>query len=122
MSRFTSLFPSGFLGASAGNKERSAPADSLKLRFSLETLPNSRRFTFTHDVRAEVLSELYDALWGQYMSFFVPSTLSTLPPNTVLSHVQKRYNFHGAGNTGSNNPGHSCGHIFVKGESCYRCK
>ena len=121
MSRLSSLFTSSLLGGSSNVKDRSTDGFT-KLRFSLETLPSSRRFTFTPAVRAEVLTELYDAFWGPYASFFIPSALSGIPSNTLLSHVQTRYNFHGAGTQESAGMGRSCGHIFDKGESCYRCK
>ena len=45
-----------------------------------------------------------------------------MPPGTLLSDVQIRLGYMGAGAEQPIIPGRTCGHIFVKGESCYRCK
>ena len=121
MSRLSQLFSTGLLGGAMGQRDRTT--DGLtRLRFALETLASSKKYIFTPAVRAEILSELYETFWGQHMAYFAPTTLTKMPPYLLLSEVQNRYVFHGADTEDPVIPGRSCGHIFVKGESCYRCK
>lgn len=127
MSRITSLLPTSFLGG--GNSHRDRTTDGLtRLRFTLETLPGSKKYIFTPATRLEILSELYETFWGPHGHRFLPSGINIaslpmrppLPP--LLSEIQTHYAFHGAGVEEPIVPGRSCGHIFLKGESCYRCK
>ncbi|KZT42813.1 hypothetical protein SISSUDRAFT_979604 [Sistotremastrum suecicum HHB10207 ss-3] len=104
---------------------RDRPGDGLsRLRFTLETIPTSRKQNFTAATRAEILSELYSAFWGQHSYLFLPNAnASSLSPNTLLSEAQKKFGFGGNGRDEDPPvPGRSCGRIFQKGESCYRCK
>ena len=102
---------------------RDRTTDGLtRLRFTLETLPGSKKFIFTPGTRAEILTELYETFWGPHGQCFLPATIASLPMHGLLSDVQTRYGFHGAGIEEPVVPGRSCGHIFVRGESCYRCK
>ncbi|KZT09063.1 uncharacterized protein LAESUDRAFT_723368 [Laetiporus sulphureus 93-53] len=90
-----------------------------RLRFALETMPGSRKYVFTPATRAEILSELYDAFWGPYAHLFLPNSNSSLPLHAMLSEVQ---------NSATSQkdppviPGRPCGHIFKRGEACFRCK
>ena len=93
-----------------------------RLRFTLETLPGSKKCIFTPGTRMEILSELYETFWGQNGSYFLPSAIQNAPVQQLLSELQVRYSFHGAGGEMPIVPGRSCGHIFAKGEACYRCK
>jgi len=102
---------------------RERTSDPLShLRFALETMPGSRKYVFTPATRAEILSELYDAFWGPYAHLFLPNSNSSLPFHATLSEVQASLGFAGAGRGEYIIPGRSCGRIFKKGESCYRCK
>ncbi|KAH7923758.1 hypothetical protein BV22DRAFT_1092243 [Leucogyrophana mollusca] len=120
MSGFTSFFPTKFLPSM---NPRDRPSDPLsRLRFALETMPGSRKYVFTPATRAEILSELYDAFWGPYSHLFLPLSNSSLPMHATLSDVQSELSFAGAGSEEPIIPGRPCGHIFSKGESCFRCK
>ncbi|KAI0719055.1 hypothetical protein C8T65DRAFT_604021 [Cerioporus squamosus] len=119
MSSLSSFFPSRFLGSMHSNP-RDRQTDPLsRLRFTLETMPGSRKYNFTTATRAEILAELYDAFWGPYAHLFLPNSNSSLPLHATLSEVQAS-----AGQLKENQvlPGRPCGHIFKKGESCFRCK
>ncbi|KAH7884205.1 hypothetical protein F5I97DRAFT_1672195 [Phlebopus sp. FC_14] len=120
MSGFMALFNSKFPPTM---NPRDRPSDPLsRLRFALETMPGSRKYVFTPATRAEILSELYDAFWGPYAYLFLPSPNSSLPMHATLSQVQAELDFAGAGSAEPVVPGRPCGHIFMKGESCFRCK
>ncbi|TDL22308.1 hypothetical protein BD410DRAFT_256866 [Rickenella mellea] len=121
MSRLTSLFAGSLLGSAPGPRDR-ATEGIARLRFALETMPGSRKYVFAPSTRAEILSELYDSFWGPYAHMFQPASTASLPMQTLLSEVQIRHAFCGAGGEEQSILGRSCGHIFVKGESCYRCK
>lgn len=102
---------------------RDRPSDPLsRLRYNLETMPSSRKYIFSIATRAEVLSELYDAFWGPYSHLFLPLSNPSLPKHATLSNVQADLGFAGAGSEDPIVPGRPCGHIFSKGESCFRCK
>ncbi|KAI0063243.1 hypothetical protein BV25DRAFT_1824839 [Artomyces pyxidatus] len=98
------------------------PDPGSRLRSALETMPGARKYSFTAATRAEILSELYDAFWGPYAHLFLPLSNSSLPLHATLSEVQTRLNFAGAAGEEPPAPGKSCGYIFKKGESCFRCK
>ena len=120
MSRITSFL--GSFGANAAAPQNRTTDGLTRLRFTLETLPSSKKYIFEPAIRSEILSELYDTFWGPHGSYFLPNAISYLPVHYLLSEVQTRYGFHGAGSDPPIVPGRSCGHIFTKGESCYRCK
>ncbi|THH31562.1 hypothetical protein EUX98_g2617 [Antrodiella citrinella] len=82
-------------------------------------MPGSRKYVFTPATRAEILSELYDAFWGSYAHLFLPNSNSSLPLHVTLSEVQMKA---GMNKEQVLTPGRPCGHIFKKGESCFRCK
>lgn len=84
-------------------------------------MPGSRKYVFTPSTRAEILAELYDSFWGSYAHLFLPNSNSSLPLNVTLSEVQARAGV-GAAKEPTVTPGRPCGHIFKKGESCFRCK
>ncbi|KAI5118525.1 hypothetical protein M0805_007693 [Coniferiporia weirii] len=118
MSRLSSLFS---LGGSTTPQSRTT--DGLtRLRFTLETLPGSKKCIFSPGTRSEILAELYETFWGPHGSYFLPNAISYQPVQLLLSEVQTRYGFHSAGTEPPIVPGRPCGHIFLKGESCYRCK
>ncbi|CEL59965.1 E3 ubiquitin-protein ligase UBR1 [Rhizoctonia solani AG-1 IB] len=104
-----------FLGISQGTR----PNDPLaRLRFALETMPGSRKHVFSNGTRADVIKELYDAMWGNYSHLFV--TWGTpLAPDVLLGDAQ-RENIPGVDDLPV--PGRGCGHIFKRGESCFRCR
>ncbi|PFH47196.1 hypothetical protein AMATHDRAFT_152756 [Amanita thiersii Skay4041] len=102
---------------------RDRPSDPLShLRFVLETMPGSRKYVFTPATRAEILSELYDAFWGQYAHLFLPNSNTSLPLHHTLNEVQVSLGFSGAGQPDPPYPGKICGQIIGKGESCFRCR
>lgn len=91
-----------------------------RIHYTLETMPASRKYTFTSATRTEILSELYDAFWGPFAHLFLPnSSNSSLPLGITLSEVQAAA---GPPKEPPVIPGRPCGHIFKKGESCFRCK
>ena len=120
MSRLSSLL--SFAAGSTMSPQNRTTDGLTRLRFTLETLPGSKKYIFTPATRCEILSELYETFWGPHGNFFLPNAISYLPVQALLSEVQTRYGFHGAGGDPPIIPGRSCGHIFTKGESCYRCK
>lgn len=121
MSSFVSLFNTSRHPVTMNPRDR--PSDPLsRLRYSLETMPSSRKYIFSIATRAEVLSELYDAFWGPYSHLFLPLSNPSLPKHATLSNVQADLGFAGAGSEDPIVPGRPCGHIFSKGESCFRCK
>lgn len=120
MSSFSSFLPFRGLG-SMGSRDR--PTDSVAhLQKSFETMPANRKYAFRPETRAEILSELYAAFWGPYAHLFLPNSNSSLPLHKTLSEVQTLSKFAGAGADDIPVPGRHCGHIFRKGECCFRCK
>ncbi|KAI0782190.1 hypothetical protein C8Q75DRAFT_727881 [Abortiporus biennis] len=117
MSGLSSFFPSKFLGSMHPRDRADSPL--ARLRFALDTMPGSRKYVFTPATRAEILSELYDAFWGPYSHMFLPNSNSSLPLHCTLSDVQERAS---TSKEPLTTPGRPCGHIFKKGESCFRCK
>ncbi|CAE6480929.1 unnamed protein product [Rhizoctonia solani] len=104
-----------FLGISQGTR----PNDPLaRLRFALETMPGSRKHVFSNGTRADVLKELYDAMWGNYSHLFI-NWGTPLAPDALLGDAQ-RENIPGVDDLPT--PGRGCGHIFKRGESCFRCR
>lgn len=119
MSGFPSF--SRFL-SSMNPRDRSSDPIS-HLRFVLETMPGSRKYEFEPSARSDILYQLYDSLWGPYSALFLPEALDgALPPGALLSEAQIALSFLGAGKSEMVVPGRPCGHIFRKGESCFRCK
>ncbi len=112
-----------FFFSKLNSRERSV--DGLaRLRYALETMPNSRKSQFNSAARSTILTELYDAFWGSHAHLFLPSAAALGSPlQNLLSEVQKKAGF---GGNGRDNdpvvPGRVCGRVFQKGESCYRCK
>ncbi|EAU93649.2 hypothetical protein CC1G_02879 [Coprinopsis cinerea okayama7 len=95
------------------------------LRFSLEIMPGSRKYVFTPAARAEILTKLYASLMGSggNQKYFLPKGVNNVPQHQLLSEYQASVGFSGAGKDDDQIvPGRPCGHIFKKGESCYRCK
>lgn len=120
MSALSSIFP--FKGLGSANPRDRPPDPVSRLRATLESMPVTRKYVFTPSTRAEILSELYDALWGPYSHLFLPNSNSSLPLHATLADVQARLNFAGAALNDPPVPGRPCGYIFKKGESCFRCK
>jgi E3 ubiquitin-protein ligase UBR1 len=120
MSGLSSIFP--FKGLGSTNLRDRPPDPVSRLRATLESMPVTRKYVFTPATRAEILSELYDALWGPYSHLFLPNSNSSLPQHTTLAEVQARLNFAGVAPNDPPVPGRPCGYIFKKGESCFRCK
>ncbi|KAF9259157.1 hypothetical protein L218DRAFT_981591 [Marasmius fiardii PR-910] len=123
MTTLSSFFTPKFLSSSNPRGERSNANDgSSHFRYILETMPSQRKYNFTAETRAEILSELYDAFWGSYAHLFLPNSNSSLPMHATLSGVQASLGFCGAGKDGPLIPGRPCSHVLKKGESCFRCK
>jgi E3 ubiquitin-protein ligase UBR1 len=123
MSGLSSFIGARLLGTGnrAGTSDRTqTPLEAL--RFTLETMPGARKHIFTPSTRAEILSALYDSFWGPYAHLFLPNSNSSLPMHALLSEVQFKLKFSGAGGEEPVVPGRPCGHIFMKGQSCFRCK
>ena len=118
MSSLSSFLPARLLGMHSNPRDRQTDPLS-RLRFTLETMPGSRKYLFTPATRAEILAELYDAFWGSYAHLFLPNSNSSLPLHATLSEVQASI---GMLKEPQVIPGRPCGHIFKKGESCFRCK
>ena len=109
MSSLTSFFPSRLLGSMHSNP-RDRQTDPLsRLRFTLETMPGSRKYNFTSATRAEILAELYDVFWGSYAHLFLPNSNSSLPLHATLSEVQASV---GQFKEPQIIPGRPCGYIF----------
>ncbi|KAI0367458.1 hypothetical protein BV20DRAFT_970410 [Pilatotrama ljubarskyi] len=119
MSGLSSFFPAKLLGSMHSNPRERQTDPLSRLRFTLETMPGSRKYNFTPATRAEILAELYDAFWGPYAHLFLPNSNSSLPLHATLSEVQANV---GQFKEPQIVPGRPCGHIFKKGESCFRCK
>ena len=81
-------------------------------------MPGSRKHLFSSGTRADVLKELYDAMWGAHAHLFVPWG-APLAPDTLLGDAQ-RENIPGVDDLPT--PGRGCGRIFKRGESCFRCR
>ncbi|QRV76966.1 E3 ubiquitin-protein ligase UBR1 [Ceratobasidium sp. AG-Ba] len=79
-------------------------------------MPGSRKHVFSSGTRADVLKELYDAMWGPYAHLFV-TWGGTLPQDMLLADAQRE---HIPGVDDLPTPGRGCGHIFKRGESCFR--
>ncbi|KAL0565072.1 E3 ubiquitin-protein ligase ubr1, partial [Marasmius crinis-equi] len=130
MSALSSFFTPKFLSSSTRNTtsnsesslSSSSSTSTSSLRYTLESMPGQRKYTFTPATRAEILSELYDAFWGPYAHLFLPNSNSSLPMHALLSEVQASLGFCGAGKEGPVVPGRPCSHVLKKGESCFRCK
>ncbi|KAF8627096.1 hypothetical protein AX15_004547 [Amanita polypyramis BW_CC] len=100
-----------------------SPSDPLShLRFVLETMPGSRKYVFTPATRAEILSELYEAFWGQHVGLFLPGSTPAFLPNHTLHQTQVALGFASAGQSDLPYPGKVCSRTIVKGESCFRCR
>ncbi|KAH9850612.1 hypothetical protein C2E23DRAFT_734790 [Lenzites betulinus] len=120
MSGLSSFFPAKLLGSMHSNPRERQTDPLSRLRFTLETMPGSKKYNFTSTTRAEILAELYDAFWGPYAHLFLPNSNSSLPfRNAALHEVQAAA---GLSKDPQIVPGRPCGHIFKKGESCFRCK
>lgn len=97
---------------SMNSRERTA--DPLaRVRFALETVATSKK----PHTRADIFPVLYDALWAPYASSFIPGAVNTPPMLLSLSEMQPKSPL-----SEPPIPGRPCGHIFQKGECCYRCK
>ncbi|KDQ17558.1 hypothetical protein BOTBODRAFT_185706 [Botryobasidium botryosum FD-172 SS1] len=95
-----------------------APTDTIaRLRFVLENIPSPQRYQWSTAKRTEVLKELYASFWGTHQETFMVRT--PLPPGVLLSQIQQE-------SPTFSDPveslGQPCGHIFKKGENCYRCR
>lgn len=103
--------------ATAGvSRERTQdPVDRLK--FALDTLPNTLHGLFNPLARARILSELYGALYGPYHSYFL-ATRDVPQPGSFLSEAQAKSSLKPADEDGPR----ACQHVFKKGECCFRCK
>ena len=121
MSSFSTFFQNKLLPGSMQTRDRGTSSHNTlgRLRFALDTMPGSRKYVFTPSTRAEILAELYESFWGSYAHLFLPNSNSSLPLNATLSEVQARA---GSSKEFPVTPGRPCGHIFKKGESCFRCK
>ncbi|KAF8330326.1 uncharacterized protein EI90DRAFT_3060308 [Cantharellus anzutake] len=85
------------------------------IRSTFELLIELHDFDWTQEGRTTVLRTLYSSMFGNYGHYF-----SSEPPGrgVLLSeHQAKTY-------PSQNNdiPGMPCGHIFKRGECCYKCK
>jgi E3 ubiquitin-protein ligase UBR1 len=97
---------------SMNSRERTV--DSLsRLRLALENVANSKK----PHTRLDIFTLLYDALWGSYVDYFLPVAVSTLPIKSLAEMQAKSLSVNEPPV-----PGRPCGHIFQKGECCYRCK
>ncbi|KAJ7646133.1 hypothetical protein B0H17DRAFT_1215822 [Mycena rosella] len=102
MSGLTSFFPSKFLPS------RDQPPESIShLRFSLETMPSSRKYKFDYEVCADVLLELC-------------SVFRVLGPRTCTIFYRRRLGIVGRGRRSWwSLGGRAAGHGFKKGESFF---
>ncbi|KAG8835783.1 hypothetical protein FRC17_001177 [Serendipita sp. 399] len=100
-----------------GNSRDRSQDATERLRFVLETMPNARHGLFNPQARANILQELYTALWGSHVSLFLARN-ETLPSGTLLSEAQARSPVKPPIDSVSK----ACQHVFKKGECCFRCK
>lgn len=85
------------------------------LRSLFETQPDFNDHRWSRGARDVLLTQIYRTFWGTYANLF---TNVPFPTNMLLSEHQARTDpLYGA-----DVPGMSCGHIFKKGECCYKCK
>lgn len=97
---------------------REKPSDSFtRLRYTVESVLTSKRSYSPSQIRVEVLTALYEAFWGSYIGLFLPSASNAPHIRSLLSELQAKHPINE-----QPIPGRSCGHIFQKGECCYRCK
>jgi E3 ubiquitin-protein ligase UBR1 len=101
--------------ASMSRERTQDPVDRLK--FALDTFPNTFHGIFNLPARARILSELYGALYGSYYSYFL-TTRDVPPPGSLLSEAQAKSSLQPADEDGPR----ACQHVFKKGECCFRCK
>ncbi|KAF8584966.1 hypothetical protein K439DRAFT_1633097 [Ramaria rubella] len=87
-----------------------------RLRLTLENM-GLKKYHYSPQVRTEILTVLYDALWGVHVGYFIPGATATPSMQTWLSEVQAKFPI-----SEPPVPGRPCGRIFEKGECCYRCK
>jgi E3 ubiquitin-protein ligase UBR1 len=88
-----------------------------RLRFALDTLPNTLHGLFNPPARARILAELYAALFGSSYSLFL-APHDNLPNGTLLSDAQALSSI----NLPLDDSPKACQHVFKKGECCFRCK
>ncbi|GJJ13832.1 hypothetical protein Clacol_008089 [Clathrus columnatus] len=104
-----------FLG-SINSREKS-PDSFTRLRYTVENVLTSKRSYSSSQMRIEVLTALYEAFWGSYAALFLPNASNISHMRTLLSEFQAKHPIYDPPT-----PGRTCGHIFQKGECCYRCK
>jgi E3 ubiquitin-protein ligase UBR1 len=119
MSRLSQFFPNPF-----GGRDQRQPDPHARLKYTLETMPAAQQYRYSAAARAQLLAELYDNFWGSHTHLFLPPGAHGVAasPTGLLSDLQKTARFHGAGEDEPPLAGRPCGHIFSKGESCFRCK
>ncbi|KAG8855791.1 hypothetical protein FRB91_001680 [Serendipita sp. 411] len=105
------------LGKHLGNSRDRGQDSTERLRFVLDTMPNARHGLFNPQARANILQELYGALWGSHMSLFLARNEAP-PAGTLLSEAQARSSIKPPIDSVSK----ACQHVFKKGECCFRCK
>jgi E3 ubiquitin-protein ligase UBR1 len=101
----------------AANSRERARDSVERLRFALDTLPNTLHGLFNPPARARILTELYAALFGSNYSLFL-APHDSLPNGTLLSDAQALSSI----NLPSDDGPRACQHVFKKGECCFRCK
>jgi E3 ubiquitin-protein ligase UBR1 len=118
----TSLFPSF---RTPRDRVPQAPPTSdplYHLRLAFETMPGSRGYQFTPATRKEILKELCNSFWGANSGLFLGSSSINFSDEFPISEAQFSAGYGGAAQDDPVIPGRPCGHIFKKGESCFRCK
>lgn len=101
----------------AGGSRERAHDPMERLRFALDTLPNTLHGLFNPPARARILTELYTALFGSNYSLFL-GPHDNLPNGTLLSEAQAQSSMKPPVEDGPK----ACQHVFKKGECCFRCK
>jgi E3 ubiquitin-protein ligase UBR1 len=85
------------------------------LRSFLDTLADLNDFEWSQDVRDAIFDQTYKTFWGPHSHCF---TSEPIPVGMLLSAHQAitdpQY--------GADIPGMPCGHMFKKGDCCYKCK
>src|ERR1700733_4165601 len=87
------------------------------LRSFLEASPDMNDFEWSSGARDAILTHVYKTFWGSHSHCFI-SISEPLPPGALLSAHQANTDSH----YGADIPGMPCGHIFRKGDCCYKCK
>lgn len=102
-------------GAASSPMHMNVKESVENLRSFLDASPDMNEFEWSSDARDAILTHIYKTFWGSHSHCFVSEPL---PHGNLLSFHQAETDPH----YGADIPGMPCGHIFRKGDCCYKCK